>query len=52
MHQASKVEGKNSLREPRDVLVLIMILNDFSLLYLLNFTPWCAILFQIILYSV
>ena len=35
-----------------DILVLIVILNDFSLLYYLNFNLWCAILLQVILYSV
>ena len=37
MHQAARTEGKNSLRECRDILILIVILNDFSLLYYLNF---------------
>ena len=31
---------------------LIMILNDFSLLYYLNFNLWCPVLLQIIIYSV
>ena len=35
MNQATGGEGKNSLRERRDILVLIVILNDFCSLNLL-----------------
>ena len=37
LHQVTRPEGKNSSRERRDILVLIVILKDFSLLYYLNF---------------
>ena len=52
MHQAARAEGKNSLRERSDILILIVILNNSSLLYYINFNLWCAILLQVILYSV
>ena len=52
MHQATRAEGKNGLREFTDILVFMVILNDFSLLYYFNFNLWCVILLQVILYSV
>ena len=51
----TKGERKNSLRERNDIFYQkseIIILNDFSLLYYPNFNLWCAILLQVILYSV
>ena len=37
LHQTTRGEGKNSLRECRYIPLSIMILNDFSLLYYCNF---------------
>ena len=50
LHQATRAEGKNSSRKHKDVLVLIVILSNFSLSYL-SFNLWCAILLQVMLYS-
>ena len=37
LYQATRAEGKNSLNECTDIIVLVVILNDFPLLYYLNF---------------
>ena len=47
-----KGEGKNSLRKRRDILLSDCDLDCFSLLYHLNFNLCCAILLQVVLYSV
>ena len=51
-HQATRVEKKIASGKARIFSFLIMILNDFSLLYYLNFNLWCPVLLQIIIYSV
>ena len=51
LHQATRDEGKNILREHMDILVLIVILNNFSVMYYLNFNLWSASSLQVILYQ-